>query len=499
MIFFNFGVIWSISIHNRYRIISGRFKDYISSSKTNGYQGIHTTVDDQDWDMIEFQIQTFEMEQLNKFWLAAHFTYKNHDSNFSKTPEWAQGLFSKKNEGTDPNEFFKKLKAEILNSDINCISTKREKNRLPINSTLLDFAYSINTDTWNKFKFAYINWEQVNNPVHILKNWNVIDIITCEHWDNMNFKIEYLSMVKTDLAKLNLLKLLKFQSKEKKIELWEYLLNKSLSNYWLNHFEDLSFIFQNSILHKYWKSDNRSLYKSVWNWDINTDDVIANLAKLYEFEISPKEVALKLFVKVIDYKTRLNAVRVFQILNIKIENLIDKKEYYLVNCFIENIDHLNKLILELKRLPNIRDLKRIIPNKLKIFYLAIFPALFLLIISFLFLSTFNQLQTGHSGQNWNNYSTLPIVILNFIAQCLLSLIFINISKTVLGGIFNYTKIWASLILLNTFVIWLLFYEIFYIEGNYIWSFSISIFFIIYWLLINNYYSYNNKKLKFIYQ
>ena len=158
-------------IHNLYKPIPGRFKDYIAIPKSNGYQSLHTTVLGPHNLPLEFQIRTQEMDQLAQSGIAAHWLYKTRSSisKLSREQQWLNNLLDIQKQSGNPTEFLGSIKDDLNPGKVYVFSSKGEIIELPKKSTLIDFAYTIHTDLGNKYSSGKVDGE-FKPPNTILKN-----------------------------------------------------------------------------------------------------------------------------------------------------------------------------------------------------------------------------------------------------------------------------------------------------------------------------------------
>ncbi|MFN3577147.1 MAG: RelA/SpoT family protein, partial [Tabrizicola sp.] len=169
-------------IHQRWRAVPGRFKDYISQPKNNGYRSIHTTVSGRDGKRVEVQIRTREMHEVAESGVAAHWSYREGVravNPFAVDPaKWIASLTERLDEG-DTDEFLEHVKLEMYSDQVFCFTPKGDVVQLPRGATPLDFAYAIHTRIGNSCVSAKIDGIRV--PLWTrLKNGQSVEIITAE-------------------------------------------------------------------------------------------------------------------------------------------------------------------------------------------------------------------------------------------------------------------------------------------------------------------------------
>ena len=169
-------------IHQRWRAVPGRFKDYISQPKTNGYRSIHTTVSGRDGKRVEVQIRTREMHEVAEAGVAAHWSYREGvraRNPFAVDPaKWISSMTERLDEG-DHDEFLENVKLEMYSDQVFCFTPKGDVVQLPRGATPLDYAYSIHTRIGNSCVSAKVDGIRV--PLWTrLKNGQSVEIITAE-------------------------------------------------------------------------------------------------------------------------------------------------------------------------------------------------------------------------------------------------------------------------------------------------------------------------------
>ena len=137
------------AVHRRWRSVPGRFKDYISQPKSNGYRSLHTTVSGRDSKRVEVQIRTQEMHEVAESGVAAHWSYTDgqvFENPFAVDPfKWIRGLARDFEESVNPNDFLENVKLEMFQDKVFCFTPKGEVIKLPRGATPIDFAYAIHT------------------------------------------------------------------------------------------------------------------------------------------------------------------------------------------------------------------------------------------------------------------------------------------------------------------------------------------------------------------
>ena len=168
-------------IHDLYRPLLGRFKDYIGTPKPNMYQSLHTTVMGNSGIPFEVQIRTQEMHEIAEYGIAAHWKYKRGISGEANegTYEWVRKLLENQ-ENTDAEEFIHTLKVDMFADEVFVFSPKGDVTNLPAGATPIDFAYSIHSAVGNRMTGAKVNGRIV--PLgYTLQNGDIIEILTANN------------------------------------------------------------------------------------------------------------------------------------------------------------------------------------------------------------------------------------------------------------------------------------------------------------------------------
>ncbi|GGN60033.1 GTP pyrophosphokinase [Novosphingobium indicum] len=166
-------------LHQTWQMIPGRFKDYISTPKSNGYKSLHTALIYENSMRMEVQIRTREMHRLNEFGLAAHWAYKQGGSRPDGQVGWLRDLIEIVDNTHDPDELLEHTKLAIYQDRIFAFTPKGALHQLPKGSTAVDFAFAVHTDLGNAAVGAKINGRHV--PLRTqLANGDVVEIIKSE-------------------------------------------------------------------------------------------------------------------------------------------------------------------------------------------------------------------------------------------------------------------------------------------------------------------------------
>jgi len=213
-------------IHNLYKPLPGKFKDYVALPKSNGYQSLHTVLFGPNKIFIEVQIRSEDMHFISEYGIAAHWHYKSDNANSAElASNWLGSLLAiQQNSGTSV-EFLEETKTDLFPSEVFVFTPKGEIIQLPYRSTVLDFAYAIHTNVGNRTLKAKVN--QVNASISTeLKSGQTIEIITDK---GAKPHPSWLQIVVTAKAKSSIKTNLKEESTSELMQLGEYLLINALN------------------------------------------------------------------------------------------------------------------------------------------------------------------------------------------------------------------------------------------------------------------------------
>lgn len=215
-------------VHDMYKPMPGRFKDYIAVPKTNMYQSLHTTVFGADAKPFEIQIRTWNMHNVAERGIAAHFSYKEKTKKISDADKkiiWLRQTLEIQKELSDNTLNLDKLKGEIFGEEVFVFTPKGDIRSLPKGSTTVDFAYSIHQKVAEKMIGAKVNGKMV--PINTkLENTDIVDIVTSSNSKGPNS--DWLKFVKTSSARNKITSFLKKQGKDVNISKGKEIFEKEL-------------------------------------------------------------------------------------------------------------------------------------------------------------------------------------------------------------------------------------------------------------------------------
>ncbi|MCK0714915.1 bifunctional GTP diphosphokinase/guanosine-3',5'-bis pyrophosphate 3'-pyrophosphohydrolase [Chromohalobacter sarecensis] len=220
------------AVHNLYKPVPGRFKDYIAIPKANGYQSLHTTLFGPSGMPVEVQIRTREMEAMANNGIAAHWLYKAGQTarpigagSHARAREWVRGLLEMQRHAGNSLEFIEHVKNDLFPDDIYVFTPKGDIMELPGGATAVDFAYSVHTDIGNSCIACRID-RHLAPLSSTLESGQTLEIITAP---GARPNLAWLNFVVTAKARSAIRHALKHQQRTESVQLGRRLLNRALS------------------------------------------------------------------------------------------------------------------------------------------------------------------------------------------------------------------------------------------------------------------------------
>lgn len=218
-------------VHNFYKPVPNRFKDYIAIPKANGYQSLHTTLIGANGVPIEIQIRTRDMEVMANYGIAAHALYKTDDSintqSHARARRWVKSLLEMQERAGDSMEFIENVKIDLFPDEIYVFTPKGRIMEMPKGATPVDFAYAVHTDVGNECVGCLINRKlaPLSQP---LESGDSIKIITAQ---GARPNPSWLNFVFTAKARSNIRHFLATMDQQDAISLGKKLLNSQLASF----------------------------------------------------------------------------------------------------------------------------------------------------------------------------------------------------------------------------------------------------------------------------
>jgi GTP pyrophosphokinase len=220
-------------VHEQWRPVPGRFKDYIALPKPNMYQSLHTSVIGPYGERIEIQIRTHDMHRVAEEGIAAHWRYKDGEdfqvSDFRRFA-WLRQLLEWQENLQDPQEFLHSLKEDLFSTSMYVFTPKGDLLNFPKGSTVIDFAYRIHSEVGQRCSGARVNGQLVSLR-YILRSGDTVEIITTPQQAPTR---DWLKWVKTPRAKSKIRNWLKAQQRDRSVVLGREILDGDLHRYQLD-------------------------------------------------------------------------------------------------------------------------------------------------------------------------------------------------------------------------------------------------------------------------
>jgi len=264
-------------IHNTWRPVPGRIKDFIAMPRPNMYQSLHTSVI-AGGQPFEVQIRTTEMHQIAEEGIAAHWKYKDGklvaDDREDKRVSWLRHLVEWQQEMKDPADFLSTLKIDLYPEEVYTFTPKGKVVTLPRDATPVDFAYAIHTEVGHSCVGAKINGRMT--PLRTkLRNGDIIEIVTQPGHKPSR---DWLSFVKTSRARNKIRHWLTEQESERAIELGRKMLEKEARKYKQNVKELLGSQRMEAMLSEYGSSKVEDLLSAIGYGKISAKQIISRLS-----------------------------------------------------------------------------------------------------------------------------------------------------------------------------------------------------------------------------
>lgn len=274
-------------IHEMYKPIPGRFKDYIAMPKANMYQSLHTTLIGPEGKPFEVQIRTYEMHRTAEYGIAAHWKYKeNQDGKNTRDNEeakltWLRQILEWQREMSDNKEFLSLLKSDLdlFSESVYCFTPTGDVKNLPNGSTPIDFAYSIHSAVGNKMVGARVNGKLV--PIEYkIQNGDRIEIITSQN--SRGPSRDWLSVVKSTQAKNKINQWFKAELKEDNINRGKEMITTYCKNKNIVLSDLLKTEFMAKAMRKYGFRDWESVYAAVGHGGLKEGQIVNKLLEEYK-------------------------------------------------------------------------------------------------------------------------------------------------------------------------------------------------------------------------
>lgn len=277
-------------VHEEYKPMPGRFKDYIAMPKPNMYQSLHTTVIGEDGQPFEIQIRTWEMHRVAERGVAAHWKYKEGKTSNEKSLDWVNKLLEIQNDAVEPEDFMRTLKIDMFADEVFVFTPKGDVISLPAGSTPIDFAFYIHSAVGYKMMGAKVNAKMV--PLdYKLENGDIIEVITSSVPKGPS--MDWLKIVKTSTARNKINAWFKKENREENISRGKEAVENELKRLSLSS----STLFKNEylepMLKRYGFSGVDEMYAAIGFGGITAAKIVARLRDSYSRERKEEVAAIQ--------------------------------------------------------------------------------------------------------------------------------------------------------------------------------------------------------------
>lgn len=285
-------------MHDLFRPIPGRFKDYISMPKPNRYQSLHTTVIGRDAIPFEIQIRTREMHHTAEYGIAAHWKYKEgiegKDDKMSEQLSWIRQILDTQTESGDSSEIISTIKVDLAQEDVFAVTPKGDVINLPAGATVIDFAFAIHTAVGIRMVGAKVDGKivQIN---HVIKTGEVIDILTTNQAGRGPSR-DWLNIAVTNQAKSKIRAWFKKEKRAENIEAGKNELAAEFRRNWIDLEGDELEGFINDMAQKQRFSNLDDFYAAIGYGGLVLSKIMPRVKEDYQKLVSqnkPQEITLK--------------------------------------------------------------------------------------------------------------------------------------------------------------------------------------------------------------
>ena len=277
------------SIHEMYKPIPGRFKDYIAMPKPNMYQSLHTTLIGPNGTPFEIQIRTYEMHKTAEYGIAAHWKYKESGGSKEKNIEnraeakltWLRQILEWQKDESDNKEFMSLLKSDLdlFSESVYCFTPTGDVKNLPNGSTPIDFAYSIHSAVGNKMIGARVNGKLV--PIdYRIQNGDRIEVLTSQN--SKGPSRDWLAIVKSTQARNKINQWFKSEFKQSNILKGKDMISQYCKMKSINHTDIMKPEYQEKVMKKYGFRDWDSVLAAIGHGGLREGQVVNRLLEEYE-------------------------------------------------------------------------------------------------------------------------------------------------------------------------------------------------------------------------
>lgn len=277
-------------VHELYKPIPGRFKDYIAMPKPNMYQSLHTTLIGYEGQPFEVQIRTWDMHRVAEVGIAAHWKYKEGhvgESEIDNKLVWLRQLLEWQKEMRDAKEFMETLKIDLFTDEVFVFTPKGDVLSLPLGSTPIDFAYAIHSAVGNKMMGAKVNGRIV--PLEYeLKNGDIIEILTSANVHGPSR--DWLKIAKSSQARNKINQWLKKENRDANIIKGKESIDRELKKMGFTHTQLFKNEWVEAILKRYTFNTLDDMYAAIGYGAITANKIVSKLKEEFRKTLKPEEL-----------------------------------------------------------------------------------------------------------------------------------------------------------------------------------------------------------------
>lgn len=276
-------------VHELYKPIPGRFKDYIAMPKPNMYQSLHTTLIGIEGTPFEVQIRTWDMHRVAEVGIAAHWKYKEGhlgSSNLDNRLSWLRQLLDWQKDAKDANEFLETVKVDLFTDEVFVFTPKGDVINLPIGSTPIDFAYAIHSAVGNKMMGAKVNGEMVRLS-YTLKNGDIVEVLTSSNVHGPSR--DWLKIAKSSQARNKINQWFKKENREENVVRGKENIEKELKKQGMTHSQLFKTEWLDIVLKKFNFNSLDDMYSAVGYGGITSSKIVTRLRDEYRKTAKPEE------------------------------------------------------------------------------------------------------------------------------------------------------------------------------------------------------------------
>ena len=287
-------------VHDVYKPVPNRFKDYISTPKPNRYQSLHTTVIGKEGIPFEVQIRTYEMHHTAEYGIAAHWKYKlgikkKDKKNIDENLSWVRQMLENEKENTDSSDLIRMIKSDLGSEEVYVFSPKGDVYALPNGSTVIDFAYTVHSEVGNKMVGAKADKRIV--PIdYKVKTGEVIEILTVKDPKHGPGR-DWLKIVRTSEARSKIRHWFKKERKEENIIEGKNELDKELKRSGIILPEASMRVFLESVAKRQHLDSVEALYEAIGYGGILIWRLVPKIRDDYAKMLKAEEKLTKLIIK----------------------------------------------------------------------------------------------------------------------------------------------------------------------------------------------------------